>query len=184
MLYRLSYTGNNALACRPQPNHDIRARNVLAGWRLGHPENLELLRFYIPELPGIGIEEMMIMMMWRDIRIIKDPTRFNRDLPEKTMIDQYFERIVDGRSRHRPSFGIQLLVNLFCRDLLLTLKHQVGDLYAMKSRSDPNRAQHFATVPSRSRFTVRTDHNKIIFRRNSCGLLRRAGGNLFEFLRQ
>ena len=63
LLYRLSYTGNNALACRLQPNHDIHAPNALAGWRLRHPENLELLRFYIPKLPGIGIEEMMIMMM-------------------------------------------------------------------------------------------------------------------------
>ena len=80
---------------------------------------------------GIGIEEMM---MWKDIRIVKYPTRFNRDLPEKTMIDQYFERIVDGRSRHRPAFGIQLLVKLFCQNVLLTLKQQIGDLYAIKSR--------------------------------------------------
>ncbi|SVA85142.1 uncharacterized protein METZ01_LOCUS137996 [marine metagenome] len=126
MLYQLSYTGNNALACRLQPNHNIHARNALAGWRLGHPENLELLRFYILKLPRIDIEKMM---MWRDIRIVKYPTRFNRYLPEKTMIDQYFERIVDGRSRHMPASHIQLLVNLFCRDVLLTLKHQVGDLY-------------------------------------------------------
>ena len=74
------------------------------------------------------------MMMSRDIRIIKDPARFNRDLPDKTMIDQFLERIVDGRSRHRPAFGSQLLLNLFRRDMLLALKHQVGDLYAMKSR--------------------------------------------------
>ena len=130
LLYQLSYTGNNALACRLQPNHNIHARNALAGWRLGHPENLELLRFYIFKLPRIDIEKMM---MWRDIRIENYPTRFNRYLPEKTIIDQCFERIVDGRSRQMSASHIQWLVNLFCRHVLLTLKHQVGDLYPTRS---------------------------------------------------
>jgi hypothetical protein len=85
-----------------------------------------LLCFYILKLPRIDIEKMMI---WRNIRIIKDPARFNRDLPEQAMIDQSLERIVDGRSRHMPASRIQLLVNLFCRPVLLRLKHQVSDLY-------------------------------------------------------
>jgi hypothetical protein len=85
-----------------------------------------LVHFCILKLPKIDIEKLM---MWRDIRIVQYPTRFNRYLPEKIMIDQYLGRIVDGRSRHMPASHIQLLVNLFCRLVLLTLKHQVGDLY-------------------------------------------------------
>jgi hypothetical protein len=87
-----------------------------------------LFRFYILKLPRIDFGQMMI---WRDIRIEQYPTRFNRYLPEKTMIDQYFERIVDGHSRHMPASHIQLLANLFCRHVMLVLKHQVGDLYTM-----------------------------------------------------
>jgi hypothetical protein len=68
------------------------------------------------------------MMVWRNIKIEKDPTRFNRGPLKEVMIDQYFERIVDGRSRHWPGFGIQLRVNLFCRDVLLTSKHRDGYL--------------------------------------------------------
>ena len=130
LLYQLSYTGNNALACRLQPNHNIHARNALAGWRLGHPENLELLRFYILKFPRIDIGKMM---MWRNIRIAKDPARFNRDLPEQAIINQYFERIVDGRSRHMPASHIQLSVNLLRPNVLLMLKNRVGDLHPMSS---------------------------------------------------
>ena len=129
LLYQLSYTGNNALACRLQSNHNIHARNTLTRWRLGHTENLELLRFYILTLAGIGIENMM---MWRDIRIVKASARVNRDLTEKTIIDQYFERIVGSCSRHKSALRIELLVNLFRHNVFL-LKHQVGDLYPMRS---------------------------------------------------
>ena len=127
LLYRLSYTGNSALACRLQPNHHIHARNVLTGWQLGHTRISNCsasISLYFLKL--LGIEEIM---MWKDIRVIKGLTGFNRDLSEKTMINQYFERIVDGRSRHRPASHIQLLVHLFCRHVLLTLKRKVGDLY-------------------------------------------------------
>ena len=130
LLYQLSYTGNNALACRLQSNHNIHTRNTLTRWRLGHTENLELLRFDILTLAGIGIENMM---MWRDIRIVKASARVNRDLTEKTIIDQYFKRIVGGCSRHKSALRIELLVNLLRHNVFL-LKHQVGNLYPMISR--------------------------------------------------